>query len=366
MKTLLMVSSKGIGLSYHLSRLLVEFKDQGSNVISFSSYLEQEKGLLEQLETKGIRMYKSSSLENFDPMGVWDSARIIRQIIANENITVVHVQGFSQLMRLIVALNYKLRKNIKIVFTLNSYPSDYLFLLLKIYADILIVPSNQAKIRAMQKGISSNKILVVYNWFDIKRFDEYALNNPSNYVSDKERLNVIIYLANFFPWKDHRSLLYAMATVAKNFPQIKLLLLGDGPTQPNIRNLTKTLKLQNNVAFLGRVPYRFVPGILSKADIGVVSSIKETFCHAIIEPMAACKPVISTPVGIAPEVIENGVTGYLVPPKKPSGLEEAIMYLLDHSNKCKAMGNEAREIVKNKFDVKSIASTLSQVYNGLL
>jgi glycosyltransferase involved in cell wall biosynthesis len=365
----MIASSKGVGLTYHLSRLLIEFKRRGISVVALSSCFEQEKGIFEELEAEGVNIYKDPCMEKLGFLNIWKSASLIGKILTKEEINVVHVQGFSHLLRLLTALKFlkEEARKVRIIFTLNAYPSSRLCFLINRYVDVLIVPSNQAKELAIKKGISGHKLKVVYNWFDIKRFDEYASKVYEYPISVKKAFeNVIVYLANFNPNKDHTTLLHAMADVLPRHPTITVLLLGHGPLQSYVKDLANKLHLQDNIIFGGRVPYMLVPSILSRADIGVVTSIKETFCHAVIEPMAAYKPVISTPVGVAPEVIENDVTGFLIPKRDPHKLADAILLLLENPERAKDMGSRARRIVEKNFDVEVVAAKLNNIYDGLL
>jgi len=369
MNILMMASSKGIGLTYHIARLLVEFKQQGINVVGLSSSREQEKGIMEKVEAEGVNIYKDPCMEKLDLFNIWKSAKLIKRILMTEEINIVHVQGFSHLIRVLAALKF-LRgdsRKVKIVFTLNAYPSNHLFFLINKYVDVLIVPSSQAKELAIGCGISPYKIKVVYNWLDIKRFDEYASKvhgYPDSVKNAFENTGQkVVYLANFNPHKDHITLLHALAKVLSRYPKTTLLLLGHGPLQSYIEGLTVKLNLQNNVIFAGRVPYMVVPNILSRANVGVVTSIKETFCHAVIEPMAAYKPVVSTPVGVAPEIVKNSVTGFLVPKRKPYELADAIMFLLNNPEKAKEMGSKGRELVERMFSMEAIVNKLERAYN---
>ena len=185
----------------------------------------------------------------------------------------------------------------------------------------------------------------MHNWLDLTQFDSY-LNRPPSFSATVNRAladadNTLVCLANFYKHKDHITLFHALIEVKKEHPRTKVLLLGHGPQQSFLQSLAAKLDISNNVVFAGRVCYRWVPKILSMADCGILTSIKETFGQAIIEPLAATKPIISTPVGIAPELSIYKV-GLIVPKKDPRSLSSAILQLIENPKELKAMGLRGR------------------------
>jgi len=368
MNILMMSSSTGVGLTYHISRLLIELKKMGVNVAAIADRGEQESGLSAKIEAQGVRLYRAE-LDSFNPLAILRGAKTTRNVLLKERTDVVHVQGVSQMARACLArfhLNHG--KSVYLVYTLNNLPWNCLYSVIDACADLVIAPTEQVRRLAINAGISCTKIKVVHNWLDINQFDEYMHRtfNFSAVVSSafSNADNTLVYLANLYKHKDHATLFHSLCEVIKEYPRTKVLLLGQGPEEPFLRELSARLNIAKNIVFAGRVCYEWVPKILSMADFGVVTSTRETFGHAIIEPLAAKKPVISTPVGVAPEIAKHNV-GLIVRKEDPEALSSAILYLIENPKEARAMGLNGRQLVQEMFSVETIASALRGVYDSI-
>ena len=117
MNILIMASSKGIGLTYHISRLLLEFKRQGIDIVALTSNREQERGIIGELEAEGVKLYKDACIENLDPLNFWKSVRLVKRVLITEEIDIVHVQGVSHIIKVLPVLKIFKRKNPNIKIT---------------------------------------------------------------------------------------------------------------------------------------------------------------------------------------------------------------------------------------------------------
>ena len=142
---LLMSSSTGIGLTYNLSMLLIELKRRGVDIKAISSTGEQEDGLFNSVKTKGIKTYQAD-LDNFHPLSILRSAKTTRDVLLNERINIVHVQGISQLVRACLAKSTLHKKmKVHVVYTLNSFPKRFLYPAINTSTDLVIAPSEQVE-----------------------------------------------------------------------------------------------------------------------------------------------------------------------------------------------------------------------------
>ena len=110
--------------------------------------------------------------------------------------------------------------------------------------------------------------------------------------------------------KNHPALLRATAVLLKEFPQMEVVLTGDGQLRPGLEKMANDLGIAGQVRFLGE--RRDIPAVLASLDISVLASLSESLPNAILEAMAAGLPVVSTRVGGSPEVVRQGETGFLV------------------------------------------------------
>jgi glycosyltransferase involved in cell wall biosynthesis len=123
------------------------------------------------------------------------------------------------------------------------------------------------------------------------------------------------------------------------------------------------LKIEQKIHFLGK--RGDVAKILSSLDISVLSSISEGLSNAILESMAAAKPVVATRVGGNPEIIIDGSTGYLVQSEDSEALAEAIIKLLQDPEKAVTMGETGQKLIREKFTINLMVNNYERLYSSL-
>ncbi len=166
---------------------------------------------------------------------------------------------------------------------------------------------------------------------------------------------VVGILAVFRPEKDHETFIRAARIVADRIPEARFVLAGDGPGREELEALTRELGLEERLVFAGL--RSDVEDVLASLDVVVLSSFTiECFPYAILEAMAMGVPAVCTAVGGLPEMIEDGVTGRLVPPKDPAALAEGIIDVLSDEDRRRAMGVAARERLERNFTLERSAA----------
>ncbi len=168
------------------------------------------------------------------------------------------------------------------------------------------------------------------------------------------------------PKKGLRILLQAMAVLAKRYgqPPCQLLLVGDGPSRHELELLREQLGLSSWVVFAGS--RRDIPRVLHAVDAFVLPSLYEGFGIAILEAMAAGKPVIATSVGGIPEFVLSGETGLLVEPGNVEALADAIDRLLSHPQQARTMGAKGRIRAGERYHISTVVRQHEQVYTACL
>lgn len=150
----------------------------------------------------------------------------------------------------------------------------------------------------------------------------------------------VVCVANFRPQKNHELLLHAFALARERVPRARLLLVGGGPGEAEIRRLAGTLGLGSAVELVGRVedvwPY------LSRGHLFALPSSHEPLGIAVLEAMAAGLPVVATAVGGVPELVRPGVNGELVEPGDTAGMAEAIVAILGSPRVAAELGAAGR------------------------
>ncbi len=166
-------------------------------------------------------------------------------------------------------------------------------------------------------------------------------------------------------WKrGHEELLEAAALVARGEPTARLLVVGDGPLRSTLEQKVKELGLNGTVRFLGAVPR--AARLLPHFNIFVLSSVWEGMSNGLLEAMAAGRPVVATRVGGNPEVVVDGVSGLLVPPRDPQAMADAVLRLLREPELARRMGEAASRRVEKEFSLPRMVHRMESLYDEML
>ena len=145
---------------------------------------------------------------------------------------------------------------------------------------------------------------------------------------------------------------------------IHAIIVGDGQERERLKAQAAALNVENNVHFVG---FTKTPGdYLIDADIVVVPSRSEGIPNAVLEAMSMGKPVVATDVGGVPEIIEDGISGYLVPSEQPVLLADAIKIVLGDASLYSCFVVNGKQRMKEYFDIKRRVSNLVSIYNEVL
>ena len=219
--------------------------------------------------------------------------------------------------------------------------------------------------------IEPEKIVKIYNGIEI---DEYKPNNERGIRIEDSGLRKEFGFRNDVPvigtigrlvWqKGFEYLIKAIPKIVKDLPEAKFLIVGEGPLREKLEELGKRLKVKDNIIFTG---FRSdIKEILASIDVLVMPSLLEGLPMVLLEGMAMAKPIVATNIDGISEVLENGKTGLLVPPKDTDTLAEAIIEILNNKTKASHLGQNARKIVEEKFSVEKMVEQIEWVYEGLL
>lgn len=216
-----------------------------------------------------------------------------------------------------------------------------------------------------REGFPAGKIEVIYNALEDVTLECAASPGPSR--SDlglPAEGSLVGMVANFnFEIKGHRYFIEAAAQVARKRGDVRFILVGDGALRADCELQARELGLQERIHFLGK--RGDVPAILAHLDVSVLCSTSEGLSNVIMESMTAGKPVVATRVGGNPELVQDGVTGLVVPPADSAALGEAIGALLDDPARAAAMGAAARQIAEERFSVRTMIGAHEKLYARL-
>ncbi len=215
-------------------------------------------------------------------------------------------------------------------------------------------------------AVSRHKIRYVPNGVDTARFkpDPEACRALRKEL-DVGGSSVWVAVGRFDPQKDYPNMLRAFARVAQESPEAVLLIAGDGPLRPATEELAQELSIANRVRFLGI--RRDIPQLMNAADAYVMSSAWEGMPNVLLEASATGLPIIATNVGGNREVVVDGKTGFLVLPKDPKALAQAMLRLMRMpEEERQAMGKAAREHIEVNFSLDRVVDQWEALYRELL
>ncbi len=221
-----------------------------------------------------------------------------------------------------------------------------------IFADH-IVSNSFAGLKAYKAPM--NKSSVIYNGFN---FDRFACSESlvRSELGIPEKALIIVMAARMYPGKDFESLVSVSSTICKKHENIYFLLIGDGPERNRIENISTSN--ENRIKVLGL--RTDVENILIGCDIGVLlndaSMMNEGLSNSILEYMAAGLPVVATDTGGTPEIVQDGVTGYLVESKDLIQIQEKLEKLISDPVLRKSMGERAKERILKDFSINEFVN----------
>lgn len=237
--------------------------------------------------------------------------------------------------------------------------------LLTSQADRIVVLSHAVKTHMVtREGAPPDKIEVIYQGFDFEMLGATDLDRRR--VRAELGLDgsfVIGCVARFFRTKGHPYLLAAARQLARDIPNLKVLLLGGGDRSA-IDAMVAEQRLEDRVIFAGY--RRDVPACMRAMDVVVHPSLTEAFCQTVVEALAAGAPLVTTNVAAAPEVVTDGVTGLLVPPADPAALAAAVMRLYRDAAAARQMADEGRRSVVDRFTLDRMVAGQLETYRRWL
>ncbi len=176
---------------------------------------------------------------------------------------------------------------------------------------------------------------------------------------------IVGMVANLRYPKDHATFLKAALLVSEKVPTAEFHLIGDGPEEPALRALAAELGIADRVRFLGRMAPDAVWRALNQFRVSVLSSLSEGMPNAVLEAMLAARPVVATSVGGVAEIVEQGETGFLVPPRDANAMASAIGALLKDPDGAARIGDAARAHILAHYSVDRMVDRFLEVWASL-
>lgn len=295
------------------------------------------------------------------PCAVWKLVKIFRQW----NIDIVHVNDYwwaplaylaAKICRIPVIVH--IRQQIEPVRIAQYWldKPDYLFPVSKDIERVLL-----------SMAVTQSRVHVTYSGIDLNRFSQIE-HQPEfrQRYGLKDNQPIIGTVANLFPRKGYEYLLESLVEVKAAMPGICCFIVGEGSDayQKQLLQLIEKRHLMENVVFVGF--QQNVHEFINAFDLFVLPSIMEGFGIVLLEALAMGKPVIASRVGGIPEIITDGKTGILVPPKDSSALAKAIVGLIADEQAKQRFGEAARKVVEERFSQEMAVKRIENLYRDLM
>jgi glycosyltransferase involved in cell wall biosynthesis len=228
--------------------------------------------------------------------------------------------------------------------------------------DRLIVVSKAIEQKIHEEGRTGSPISLIYNGVDLQRYnhqqpcctlhDDYSIPESSPIVGVVARLEAE---------KGHRTLIDAWPLVLAVQPEAWLLVVGEGSERDSLEAQAASLGISGRVVFTGR--REDVPAVTAALDIAVLPSYREAQGLSVLEAMALGRPVVASDVGGIPEMIENGVSGLLVPPNDAVALADAITRLLSDHPYADMIARRGHDVVHDRFCIELMVNAIENLYD---
>lgn len=350
--------------------LLAKFlnRNEFTPILACSNYQSLDRWC-ENFQKEGIKVIRLNVKSKHDPKHHFQ----LKKILKEEKIDILHAHiwnpascryAFTATSRAKVPIIITEHDPFKLSFLKNLFKKYSL----KKVSKIVTVSENNKKILAELYPQEKVKIKVIHNGLDttwwqsqLLRFTDLDRRKiKEELFLARENTLIIISIAELHERKGLKYLIEAIPEVASKFPNIKLVIVGEGPERNELKKLIKKLKIENHVILTGR--QKEIPKLLKSSDIFVLPSRREAFGFVLLEAMITGLPVIASNTGGIPEIIDDKKNGLLCEPENSSAITETLIDLIEHPEKREKFSTTAKKILHEKFDAKKMAEEYEKIY----
>jgi glycosyltransferase involved in cell wall biosynthesis len=228
--------------------------------------------------------------------------------------------------------------------------------------DRLIAVSRAIEHKLVDEQRTTVPVSLIYNGVDLDRYDnqEACCTLPEEYGMEPGS-QIVGVVARLEPEKGHPTLLEAWPQVLRVVPDAYLLIVGEGSRRDALEAQARELRIAHRVVFTGRRDD--VPAVTAALDVAVLPSYREAQGLTILEAMALSRPVVASNVGGIPEMVQDGVTGLLVPPHDADALAAAITRLLLDHPLADTLARAGHDLVHDRFCIDLMVRAIESIYD---
>jgi glycosyltransferase involved in cell wall biosynthesis len=249
----------------------------------------------------------------------------------------------------------------------KRFPAQWLQHLSNLWATLIVSNSEAARQECLQhdRFVNAQKTVVIYNGIEAGPYaaacDAPAAKRALHLPEDALTVGMV---ANLHPYKGHRVFLHAAARVLQHCPHTRFLIVGrDRGIRAELERLADALGICEQVTFTGE--RTDIPKVLAVLDVQVSASFIESVSNALMEGMAAGKPIVATAIAGTPELVLHEQTGLLAPAGAPDALAGAIVRLLNNSALRQQMGQAGQQRIRQCFSMEQMIQQTEALYQKL-
>jgi sugar transferase (PEP-CTERM/EpsH1 system associated) len=299
-----------------------------------------------------------------------DYALLVRmaRMLRADRVDIVHCHNYSPLVY--GAISGRAARVAGVVYTAHGAKTSgrratRTFQRLRLVDEVVFVSDDARRVALAAGAVRDRRVHTIVNGVDTRAYARGSdvRRRVRAEFSMPDDAPVVGIIARLTPAKDHVNLFDAFRRVRDAHADARLLLVGDGELRAELERAVHERGLASAVVFAGRRDD--VADVLSALDIFVLSSATEGLAVTLLEAMAAGLPVVATRVGGNPEVVVDGDTGRLVPPRDPEALAAAIGELLTDRARAARMGERGAERARGRFGIDAMVNSYLALYDAL-
>lgn len=236
------------------------------------------------------------------------------------------------------------------------------------FTSTIIAVSDFVKNSLISEGVPENKIVRIYNGVDTDYFVPISGSERDklrSYITDEPVKAAIGLVGNLIEMKGLRYFIQALPAIFQKHPHTLVVVVGVGPLRKEMEKEISQQNLSHKVKFLGKLT-QITRRIVAALDVLVQPSLTESFGLTAAEALSCGIPVVASSAGGLPELVEDGVCGYLVPPRDSDALAAKVISLLDDPDICSRFGKAGRERAIQLFRVSDTVDKYLELYSRLL
>lgn len=231
-------------------------------------------------------------------------------------------------------------------------------------ADHYITVSEAVRGVLVRDGVPADRISVAYSGIDAARFPKIRDNPLRREFALPPGSPVVGNIGHMVAHKGQIFLVEAAPLILQKFPDARFFIVGDGPLRTALADRARELALDGKIFFPG---FRTdIAEFLNLFDVFVMPSRTEGLGTSVLDALACGAPVVASSAGGIPEMIEHGRTGRLVEPENPAALADGVINLLSDRTMARALADEGRKMVSNKFSVDAMVEKTLEIYERVL